>query len=124
MTSLGQIDDYYEMDDDSTWPATAPASGSGHAANPIHVANQTIASTIVPGSQWTDGCDLLATAPADTATSVEATQTDEGEAKSKGPSSDAGQSSRKWVFDLGPLVQSLHKWIIPPMTDLPLDVWD
>ena len=66
MAAQAWLNHDYEMDEGLTWSATAPASGPGHAANPIHVANPTIASTIVPGSQWTDGCDLLATAPADT----------------------------------------------------------
>ena len=43
MTSFfDRMDDYYEIDDDSNWPAIAAASGSGHVANPID-ANPTIA---------------------------------------------------------------------------------
>ena len=45
MTSfLDQMDDYCGIDYDSTWPATAPASGSGHVANPtIQNANAAVA---------------------------------------------------------------------------------
>ena len=45
MTSfLDQMDDYSGIDYDSTWPATAPASGSGHVANPtIQHANAAVA---------------------------------------------------------------------------------
>ena len=38
------MDDYCGIDYDSTWPATAPASGSGHVANPtIQHANAAVA---------------------------------------------------------------------------------
>ena len=136
MTSfLDQMDDYCGIDYDSTWPATAPASGSGHVANPtIQHANAAVAMfargvatgsldgypPLAPsqGKGWPEGKEVTTTATAEIATTVTAEIVTQTTAKA---------SIRNMV--LKPMIQQCtwdkeqKKWNIPAAKEL-LDEWN